>query len=225
MDLAALFSGGKDSCFSIFESLRKGHRVKYLVTIFPENPESYMFHYPNIRLTRLQARAMGINHIIRESRGEKEKELKDLKKALEKIKKEIDGIVAGGIASKYQADRIGRVCSGLHLKFLTPLWRIEPNRYWRMLLKSGFKVMITGVSCQGLGEEWLGRVMDSQALKELKALSKKFRFNLSGEGGEFESLVLDCPLFSKKLKILKAEKIWEGDSGRYRIEKAELARK
>ncbi|MCK4713984.1 MAG: hypothetical protein KAT35_00290 [Candidatus Aenigmarchaeota archaeon] len=71
MELAALFSGGKDSCFSVFEVLRKGHSVKYLVTIFPRNPESYMFHYPNIRLTILQARALGIKHITRESRGEK----------------------------------------------------------------------------------------------------------------------------------------------------------
>lgn len=225
MDLAALFSGGKDSCFSVFLALKQGHRVRYLVTIFPKNPESYMFHYPNIRLTKLQAGALGIKHITRESRGEKEKELRDLELALKPIRGEIDGIVAGGMASRYQADRIGKICQGLGLKFLTPLWRIEPNRYWRMLLKSGFRVMITGVSCQGLGKEWLGRVMDSQALKELRVLSKRFRFNLSGEGGEFETLVLDCPIFKKKIEVLGAEKSWKEDSGIYRIERAELVRK
>lgn len=224
MELAALFSGGKDSCFSVFEVLRKGHNVKYLVTIFPGNPESYMFHYPNIRLTVLQARALGIKHITRESSGEKEEELKDLELALKPLKG-LDGLVAGGIASKYQADRIGKICKGLGLKFLTPLWHMEPDRYWGMLLKSGFQVMITGVSCQGLGKEWLGRIMDSRALRELKSLSKRFRFDLSGEGGEFETLVLDCPLFRKRLKILKAKKVWEGDSGCYRIEKAGLEKK
>jgi len=221
MELAALFSGGKDSCFSVFEVLRKGHSVKYLVTIFPGNPESYMFHYPNIRLTRLQARALGIKHITRESMGEKEKELRDLELALKPLKG-LDGLVAGGLASRYQADRIGRVCKGLGLKFLAPLWHMEPDRYWGMLLKSGFQVMITGVSCQGLGKEWLGRIMDSRSLGELKTLSKKFRFNLSGEGGEFETLVLDCPLFRKRLEILKAKKVWGGDSGSYRVEKTEL---
>lgn len=223
MDLAALFSGGKDSCFAVSEVLRKGHTVRYLVTIFPKNPESYMFHYPNIRFTRLQAEALGIKHITRESRGEKERELKDLELALKPIRGKIDGIVAGGMASRYQADRIGKLCRGLGLKFLAPLWGIEPNRYWRMLLKSGFRVMITGVSCQGLGEEWLGRVIDPKALKELRALSERFRFNLSGEGGEFETLVLDAPILKKRIKILKARKIWDGDSGIYRIERAELA--
>lgn len=225
MDLAALFSGGKDSCFAVFQSMRAGHRVRYLVTVFPENPESYLFHYPNIRLTKLQARAMGISHITRESKGEKEKELRDLEMALKPISREIEGVVTGGIASGYQADRMGRLCQGLGLKFLAPLWRIEPNRYWRMLLKSGFRVMMTGVSCQGLGEEWLGRVMDSGALRELKSLGKRFRFHLAGEGGEFETLVLDCPLFKKRLRILKARKTWNGDSGIYRIEKAVLAGK
>lgn len=225
MELAVLFSGGKDSCFSLFEVLREGHNVKYLVTIIPRNPESYMFHYPNIRLTSLQAGAMGIRHVTRESSGKKEKELRDLERALIPLRRDLDGLVAGGIASKYQADRIGKICHGLGLKFLSPLWRIEPNRYWRMLLKSGFRVMITGVACQGLDEEWLGRIMDPQALKKLKALSKKFKFHLSGEGGEFETLVLDCPLFKKRLKILEAEKVWNGDSGLYRIKRAELAGK
>lgn len=221
MDLAALFSGGKDSCFAVYEALRMGHRVRYLVTIYPENPESYLFHCPNIRLTGLQARAMGIRHVTRESRGEKERELKDLELALRPLK-DIDGVVTGGMASRYQAERVGSVCKKLGLRLLSPLWGMEPERYWGMLLESGFRVMIAGVSCQGLGREWLGRVVDPKALEELKALGRRFRFHLGFEGGEAETFVLDAPIFKKKIRILKARREWHGDSGYYRIERAKL---
>lgn len=224
MDVAVLFSGGKDSTFAVYDSLKKGHDVKCLVTILPKNQESYMFHCPNIELAELQARALGIPQIRRKSLGEKEKELLDLEKALEGIR-DIQGVVAGGLASKYQADRIEGVCDELGLKLLAPLWGTEPEKYWDILLKSGFRVMVVGVSCQGIGKEWLGRIIDRRALEELTGLSKKFRFHLAGEGGEFETLVLDCPIFRKRLKILKARKVWEGDSGSYLVEKAELTGK
>jgi len=81
------------------------------------------------------------------------------------------------------------------------------------------------VACEGLGREWLGRVIDSRALKELEKLSNKHRFHLAGEGGEFESLVLDAPFFRKRLVVKKAKSKWQGDSGYYWVKEAGLVDK
>lgn len=225
MKVAVLFSGGKDSTFTVYECLRKGYDVKYLVTMIPENPHSYMFHHPNVRLTALQAKSMGIPLVVTETKGEKEKELVDLKKAVNSVKKEVDGIVAGGLASKYQIDRVGKICQGLELKVITPIWGVNPEKYWRMLLAAGFEVVMSSVSCEGLGKAWLGKRIDRKALEELKKRSRKYGFNLAGEGGGFETLVTDSPVFRKKLIILDAEKIWKGDWGIYLVRDAMLCNK
>ncbi len=211
--VAVLFSGGKDSTFAVWHCLQKRMDVKYLVTMEPKSKESYMFHYPNIRWTKLQAESMGIRQRVHQTSGEKEKEVKDLVAAIRPIRHDIDALAAGGLASNYQADRIGKAANGLGLKTIMPLWKIEPAKYWKMLLNAGFEVIIAGVSAEGLDEGWLGKIIDWHAFRELKTLSKKFRFHLGFEGGEAETFVTDCPVFRKKLIPLSAEKSWDGQTG------------
>ena len=60
MKLGALFSGGKDSTLAIVKARDKGHEVACLISMISKNPESYMFHVPNVHLTKLQAKAMDL---------------------------------------------------------------------------------------------------------------------------------------------------------------------
>jgi predicted ATP pyrophosphatase (TIGR00289 family) len=227
MRLAALFSGAKDSTLAVYRAAKQGHSVRFLVTIVSENPDSYMYHTPNTWLTALQAEALGVPAIMKRSRGEKEKELEDLKDAVMLVKSGIDGVVVGAVASRYQSSRVERVCRELGLKVLKPLWGESPEAMWEEMLGAGFRIMIVSVSCEGLGREWLGRVVDRETYGELKKLSEKHRFHLSGEGGEFETLVLDCPMFRKYLEILDKKMEWdsETDSGVLKIKEARLASK
>lgn len=225
MRIAALFSGAKDSVFAIHKAIETGHEIKYLVSLVPENSESYMFHHPNIEWTRLQSKAMEIPIILSKTCGEKEKELDDLREILSRLKPEIDGVVSGALASTYQKSRIDKICEELGLESLAPHWGKSPEKHWMDILGSGFEVIITAVACDGLGKEWLGRKIDRPVLIELKKLSDKHNFNFAGEGGEFESFVLDGPLFRKRLEIRDAEKIWKDDSGSYVIRKLELVEK
>lgn len=225
MKLAALFSGAKDSTFAIYKAIQVGHEVRYLVSIVSENPESYMFHHPNVEWTRLQSEAMGIPIVTKKTAGEKEKELEDLRGVLNEIKPDIEGIVSGALASQYQKSRIDDICQKLGLKSLAPLWGVKSDEHWNNILKSGFEIIITAVACEGLGREWLGRRIDNKALQELENLSRKYEFNIAGEGGEFETFVLDGPIFKKKLRIIEADEVWKGDSGSYLIKKLDLLRK
>ncbi len=212
MRLAAIFSGGKDSTYATYLLTKKGHEIKYLVTIFPERQDSWMFHYPCIELTKLQAESIGIKHVIQKTSGEKENELEDLKKVLMKLKGKIDGVVSGALASQYQKDRIDKICKEIGLKSLAPLWKKDQEE----LLKeesSLFDIIITGVAAEGFDESWLGRRIDEKTIEDLITLKKKFGINVAAEGGEFETFVLDGPMFKKRIEIRSFEKRWDKKTG------------
>ena len=219
MRLAALTSGGKDSLYAVYLARKEGHDIRYLLSMIPESHESYMFHHPNIELTQIQAELMGIPLLVEKTSGEKEKELKDLERLILRVKDEVDGILTGVIASNYQRERIDRICKKFSLECISPLWHINPEKYWHELMRSGFRIMITSVSAEGLDKGWLGRIIDEKAIDELKELNRRFKIHLSFEGGEAETLVLDCPMFGKGIKIVEAKREWDGQRGTYVIKR------
>ncbi len=225
MKLAALISGGKDSLYAIYLAKKQGYDVTYLLSMISQSSESYMFHHPNINLTKVHAEIMGIPLLVEETLGEKERELADLERLISKVKNEVDGILTGAIASNYQMERIDRICRRSGLKSISPLWHINPERYWNDLLNSGFRIMISSVSAEGLGEKWLGRIIDEKAINELKELNRKIKIHLGFEGGEAETLVLDCPMFRRRIEVIEAKKKWDGQSGTYIINSTKLSPK
>lgn len=218
MKLAALVSGGKDSIFAMYAMKQKCHQITHILTMMPTREDSYMFHHPNVHLTAMQAELMGIPQIIGKTKGEKEKELKDLEALIAKVKGKVDGIVTGALYSNYQKVRIDAIAKKLGLKSEAPLWNIDLKHYWNLLLENKFEVIITAVAAEGLDESWLGRKIDEKAVSELIKISEKNKINIAGEGGEFETFVLDCPLFSKRIEIIEARKVWKGNSGVYNID-------
>jgi len=206
MKIAALISGGKDSIYAAYKA-SKEHEIACLISFKSKKADSYMFHIPNIDLVKQQAKAMEFPLIFMESSGIKEKELEDIKKALKiAIKKyKIEGVVSGALASNYQKIRIDNICKDLKLESIAPLWHINLEQYLKDLTKNNFKVIIVGIAAEGLDESWLGKEINNDLLNKLM----KLNIHLGGEGGEYESLVLDCPLFKKRLKVDSFEKVVE----------------
>ena len=198
---AVLFSGGKDSCLALHMAKLKGYDIRFLLSILPENKDSWMFHKPDLRLLKKQAEMLGIKLVIVKSKGEKEKELEDLRKLIEKVEEEVEVIVAGGIASSYQGKRVKKVCNEKGKKFYAPLWDYKGEKVWKELLDEGFKVILTKVSCEGLDARWLGKVVDKKSLEELKKESKKYGFRIDFEGGEAETAVLYMHGFKREIEI------------------------
>ena len=225
MKVASLFSGGKDSTYSIYKAKQEGHQIRCLITILPLSEESMLLHFPNIELTKLQSKSMGIPQIYIESRSnETETEVNLIEKILAKAKSEhdLEGLVHGGILSEFQKNIFDRACSKLNLKLISPLWQKEQIEYMKNLIESNFHFIITSISADGLDEKWLGKEITIQDLEKLDQLSKKYGFNINFEGGEAETIVIDCPLFSHPIMILKSRKIWDGIRGRFEILDAEL---
>jgi len=223
MRVVVLATGGKDSTLALYRVLRLGYDVKYLVSVAPLREDSWMFHYPNIHLMDLFAEAVGIPLVKGETSGVKEVEIEDLKRLLAGL--DVDGVVSGAIVSNYQKARIEEVCRQLRLKCLTPLWRENPVSILKEILDLKFEVVITGVYAYGFSKEWLGRKLTAETVGALIELNKSFGVSLVGEGGEYETLVLDAPFFKKRLKIVEAERVWRGQSGHLLVKKAVLEEK
>ncbi|MFH1711465.1 MAG: diphthine--ammonia ligase [Nanoarchaeota archaeon] len=201
MKVGVLFSGGKDSCLALHKARVEGHEILYLLNINPASKDSWMFHKPELKLLKRQAKELGIELIIEKSLGEKEKELDDLRKLIGKVKNKVEGIVVGGIASSYQGNRVKKICDGFGLKFIAPLLDYAPEKLWKEMLDEGFEVILTKISCEGLDKKWAGRVIDKDNFTELRKLSEKHKFRLDFEGGEAESAVLFMPEFKNRIKL------------------------
>ena len=223
MRVAALVTGGKDSVLALYRAQRMGHTVEVLATMLPKREDSYKFHFPNIHLTDHISKALEIPLVKAETSGIKEKELDDLKKLLASL--DVDGVVTGAVLSSYQKERIDRLCDELGTKSVAPLWHQDPLEILRELIDLKFKVIIVGVYAYGLDQTWLGREINTETLEKLVELHEKYQISLVGEGGEYESLVLDAPIFKKRIEIVEAETSYENNSGVLVVKEAKLVDK
>ena len=216
MKFAVLFSGGKDSTYASFLARERGYEISCLISIFSENKDSFMFHTPAINLVEKQAELMGLPLIKMKTKGEKEKEVLDLKKAIKKaIKKQgISGVVTGAVESVYQSSRIKKICDELKIECFNPLWKKDQFEILEELLKNNFKIIISAVAAYPFDKSWVGREINKETIGDLKKIYEEFKINPAGEGGEYESLVLNCPLFKKELEVKLKKVIGEGNSWR-----------
>jgi len=223
MRVAALVTGGKDSVLALYRAQQMGHNVEVLATMIPKRDDSYMFHFPNIHLTELLSKAVEIPLVKAETSGVKEKELEDLKNLLASL--DVEGVVSGAVSSSYQKERIERICQQLGLKSVAPLWREDPLDLMREIIDLKFKVIIIGVYAYGFDQSWLGKEINSATLDSLVELHDKYQISLVGEGGEYESLVLDAPFYKKRIEIVQSEANYENSSGVLVVKEARLVDK
>jgi len=201
--LGALVSGGKDSWLALWLMHKRGYNISCLLNIDSENKESYMFHTARIDLVKDQAKQSKIPLIVHKTKGVKEEELKELKELIQKAIDEhsIQGITTGALYSDYQRERVEKICEELNIKCISPLWHMDQEEELKLLLKENFEVAIVHTAADRLDDTWIGRVLDNKTIEELKQLNKKVELNIAAEGGEYETMVLNMPMFKEKLSL------------------------
>lgn len=202
MSWAALTSGGKDSVLSIQKAIDKGMDVRYLVTARPKNRDSFMFHSANIDAVQVIAKVAGMEYVEIDTHGRKEEELADLESGLAPL--DVEGVIAGAVASVYQADRVKAITDRLGLSLFTPLWHINTE----LLLDEvagRMDAIIIVTAAEGLDESYLGAHIDQDLIDRLKRVAATRRINLAGEGGEYESLTLNAPFYSRPITYTSSE--------------------
>lgn len=230
----SLFSGGKDSSWACYRARESGYPVESLLTVHP--PEgSFLFHVPATELAGLAADSIGLPLVevepavaVEESADSAEqgdRELEPLEAALREYRDGHDGlggVTAGAVASEYQAGRLAAMCDRLGCELFAPLWAVDPLAGGREMVEAGFDIRVISVAADGLDASWLGRRLDHAALDELAGLNEARGIHVLGEGGEYETLVVDGPHMDRRIEY-HAEPVWEGTRGAVRIDDAWLA--
>jgi ABC transporter with metal-binding/Fe-S-binding domain ATP-binding protein len=230
---ASLFSGGKDSSWALYRALEDGLNVTRLVTVHPGD-DSYMYHVPATNLAALAAESIGIDLLeidpgdlgaeaATDSAAQGDAELEPLEAALRELvdEDELTGVTAGAVESEFQTSRIEAMCERLGIDLYAPLWQRDPIELAEEMLDAGFEILIVQVAAAGLDESWLGRRLDADALDELVDLNEQYGVHPLGEGGEFETLVVDGPHMARPVE-LAWERVWEGSRGHLRMTDAWL---
>jgi len=224
MKVAVMFSGGKDSVACCLYALQQGWQIEALVAIKPRTTEAYLWHYPTVEWTLLQAEAMGIPIILaRTDEIGSQKEAGVLGNVFARLKSE--AILLGGVGlQETQINEVKKVAKKFGKNVIVPFAGMTSEELLEYEIKQGFDIRITDVATDGLGREWIGKKLDFEAMIDLKHLSGKFGFDALGEGGQYNTFVVDGPIFKQRIEFLEEEKIWDSktSSGYLEVKDAKL---
>jgi len=202
MSWAALTSGGKDSILACQKAIDSGKDVRYLVTVRPENRDSFMFHSANLDAVPVIAQVSGKKYVEITTHGRKEEELLDLEAGLSAL--DVDGITAGAVASEYQAERVKAISNRLGIELFTPLWHMDTDLLlWEVAKRLDAMIVVT--AAEGLDTSFLGAHFNDHLITRLKKVAARHRINIAGEGGEYESLTLNAPFYSRPITYTTTE--------------------
>ena len=192
----ASWSGGKDSCLALYYALKEGGQAEKLLTMLVDDGERSRSHGLSIELLKKQAEALSIPLITANTSWDNYED--NFKKLLEKLKKEgINTGVFGDIDLEEHREWVERVCSEKNLKAKLPLWKMGRREVMENFIKLGFEAEIIVVKEDKLAESFLGKKLTLDLMDELE----KRDVDVCGENGEFHTVVLDGPIFSKKVEI------------------------
>ncbi|KAL7437368.1 hypothetical protein ACHAXM_009085 [Skeletonema potamos] len=232
MKFVALLSGGKDSIYSTLKAIQNGHELVCCAHLAPMQQnmeeESYMYQTAGSEVVKTQVeKCIGVPFYMREIHGHSKikslvyenddgdgsDEVEDLFLLLEQIKvnhPEVEGVSSGAILSTYQRTRIEHVCARLNLTSLSYLWRMSSQRsLLDSILDDGeIEAILVRVACPPglMPYRHLGKSLrDLRDKGFLDHLKDKFGMHPAGEGGEYETMVLDCPKLFKRGRLVIEE--------------------
>ncbi len=216
------WSGGKDCCQAAYQAGLMGFSIEYLVNMITQDGLRSSSHGISAACIKLQAQAMQIP--ILQNPAARETYESVLIGVMARIKaKGVDTGIFGDIDFNAHREWIDRVCGLAGITPVLPLWLENQERIALDFIGAGFSSIIVAVRADLLGPEWLGRYYDAGFLKDLTAHNRDI--SLVGEAGEFHTLVIDGPLFKKRLSITESNVERRENHWFYNILKCELAEK
>lgn len=198
------WSGGKDSCLACYKAIQRGYEVKYLLNFISKETKRCCFHGIESKLMNAQAISIGIPLIQKEVSPDMQKYEEEFKSAVSELKSSgIKGMVFGDIYLDEHKNWIERVCASIEIIPIEPLWNLATENILNEFINLGFKAIVISAKADLLDKKFLGRLVDKEFIKELKQRD----ICLCGENGEFHTLVIDGPIFSKKIKIIEYQPV------------------
>lgn len=202
------WSGGKDSCLALYRAVRQGGVPRFLLTTADESEERSRGHGVPLDVIEDQAESLGVPlRVCRTSwegyEGNFSSELRGLKEMGMSVG------VFGDIDVEEHREWVERVCAAQGMGAFLPLWGEKRDSLLDELLGAGFSAVIVAVREGILGREYLGRTLDAEIAGELGEAG----VDVSGENGEYHTLVTDGPLFARPVILrhgghVKRDGVW-----------------
>ncbi|MBI2655146.1 diphthine--ammonia ligase [Candidatus Woesearchaeota archaeon] len=204
MDVAILYSGGKDSTFAIQHAKDSGWNIRYLISVKPTRKDCFLFHFATVEQTKDLAKMLDIPHFYVKCRvADPVKEANIVKEVVEKNQKKlkIDAVVLGGTGlQETQLKSIQDALRPLKVDAFAAHAGEEHDLVMEKMLENGYEIMITQIASDGL-KDWLGKKITKENFAQLRKDSVKYGFHIGFEGGYADTLVTDCPLFARKMVV------------------------
>lgn len=205
-DLVAVcsWSGGKDSCLAYYKVIRQGYKVKCLLNFISKEYKRCCFHGIEAKLLKLQAELMGILLVQKEVSADMQKYEEEFKEAVSEFKtRGIGKMVFGDIYLLDHFNWVERVCKDLDIEPIEPLWNISPSEIIEEFIDLGFKAIVVSCQADKFSRDFVGREVNEDLIRELKSRN----ICPCGENGEFHTLVVDGPIFKRRIEILESESV------------------
>uniref|UniRef100_A0A0K0E1N4 Diphthine--ammonia ligase n=1 Tax=Strongyloides stercoralis TaxID=6248 RepID=A0A0K0E1N4_STRER len=226
MKVVGLVSGGKDSIYNLMKCVENKHEIVCLANLYPPTSgnheiDSHMFQSVGAEAIQYIGEAMNSIPLFRkvitgkpiskdlEYEPNENDEVEDLYLLMQAVVThypDIEAISVGAIKSTYQKNRVENVCKRMGLKMLAYLWDRDQTELLDDMIQDGVEAIIIKVASCGLTSRFLGQTL-RESREQLLQLKKKYDINVCGEGGEYETFVIDCPLFKKRININTCEAV------------------
>jgi uncharacterized protein (TIGR00290 family) len=202
MKVAVLWTGGKDSSLAYYKIMRRNVDVALIASfIWDQAPLSHP-----LPLIRLQSQALQIPISLERVSPPY---FKNYRQALIELQEDfgVEAVATGDISTvdSFHGNWIDEVCKDTGIEVIKPLWEMNRQRIVEALLRNGFKAIFTCVKKPWFNEEWLGRMIDSESIKELVRLNQETGMDICGENGEYHTMTMDGPFYKKAIRISKFE--------------------
>lgn len=217
MSYISSWSGGKDSCFACYEAMRQGYKVSRLVNFIFRESQRVSFHGTEAKLIQLQSRAIGIRLLQKETTWDGyEQEFKEAVRSL--IPSGVKGMIFGNIYLQDHKDWVERVCGELGIEAVEPLWGKNPEEILSSFIDAGFEAVIVSAQSKLIDRDWIGHLVDRDFITYLKDRN----IDVCGENGEYHTLVINGPIFKRRLQLIESKTVardnhWLLDTVKYQL--------
>jgi len=229
-NVVALISGGKDSVYAMVEAVRLGHTIQCVANLHPSNDadddiDSWTYQTVGHSIIPAIAEALDLPLIRAPIVGKsvntalqytqtKGDEVEDLFRLIQKVKQQfpsVTAVLSGAVLSNYQRTRVEDVCLRLGLAPLAFLWQRDQYELVTDIVDSEVDAIVAKVACIGLGPSHVGRHL-SDVVPTLVSLHEKFGVHVAGEGGEYETLTVDAPIYKSRIVVDDFESVLVDDN-------------